>query len=313
MSSHPYSAFDKIRLFAPAIRQRLKPRRHLIAGPYMGEFGYELMQWQAYVRARRPHYDSVHVLTYPGRDYLYEGCTVHHHDGELRTAGYQYGTTPPARLHTMAHEFAEKIGLRDYDVFNTALLCTRYHKMLCWRQDFRLFEEQPVPGGMRDIAFHFRAVEKTGPDRTRNYRREHVEALVEMGRTAGWRMLAIGHPNYSFCPEGVEDFRSVDLRETITGICSARLLAGELSGPLHLANLCGRPTAFFAEGEWRIENCRNWNPFRVPLYVISNATMQPEPELVFEKVRDALRDLRERTDNFQRPAYTQPAQPIAWV
>ncbi len=313
MSSYLFKNLEKLRAFSPCIRQRLRPRRHLIAGPYAGEFGNELMQWQGYVRARRAAYDSVHVLTYPGRDFLYEGCTVHAHDIELRTAGYGYGDTPRARLQAMAHALAEKIGLRDYDVFTTALLCTRYHKMLCWRQDFRLFEEPLRPGGLRDVAFHFRAVDKTGPDRSRNYRRELVEGLVAMGQAAGWRMLCIGHPDYSFCPAGVEDFRSVDLRETVASICSARLLAGELSGPFHLANLCGRPTAFFAEGEWRIENCRNWNPFRVPLYVISNATMQPEPALVFEKVRAALSDLEHRSEGFRRPVYTLPAQPIAWV
>jgi len=47
------------------------------------EFGFELMQWQGYVRARRAHYEQAHVITYPGRDYLYENCVVHYHDIRL--------------------------------------------------------------------------------------------------------------------------------------------------------------------------------------------------------------------------------------
>ncbi len=307
------TAAQKIGLTLPCARQRFLPRRHLIAGPYTGEFGYELMQWQGYIRARRAAYESVHILTYPGRDYLYEGCTVHHHDVELRTAGYGYGHMPRAQKAQLAHELAAKIGLKDYDIFDTSLLCTRYHKMLFWRQDFRLFQEPAKSGGIRDVAFHFRAINKTGPDKTRNYHPELAHELVEKCRAEGLRMLCIGHPDYSLCPEGVEDCRSLDLRETVAALCSVRLLAGELSGPFHLANLCGLPTAFFADGEWRIENCRGWNPFRVPLYVIANDTMQPPAELVFTRLRESLADLSQRTGGFQRPPYTVPAQPISWV
>jgi hypothetical protein len=313
MSSYLLSPREKIRLAFHCLRQRLCPRRHLIAGPYVGEFGYEVMQWQGYVRARRSAYESVHVLTYPGRDYLYEGCSVHHHDVELRTAGYNYGSMEPTERHRRAHALAAELGLTDYDIFDTSLLCTRYHKMLFWRQEFRLFREAPKPGGQRDVAFHFRAIDKTGPDRSRNYRRELAEEIVRLGSAAGWRMICVGHPDYSLCPEGVEDLRSVDLRETVAALCSVRLLAGELSGPFHLANLCGVPTAFFADGQWRIDNCLGWNPFRVPLYVIANDTMQPPSELVFAKVREALADLEVRTDHFQKEIYTVPAKPISWV
>ena len=81
-----YSAEEKWKFFLPCARQKFFPRRHLFAGPYAGEFGYELMQWQGFVRARRAAYEQVHVLTYPGRDYLYEGCQVHHHDIDFKRA-----------------------------------------------------------------------------------------------------------------------------------------------------------------------------------------------------------------------------------
>lgn len=80
-----------------------------------------------------------------------------------------------------------------------------------------------------------------------------------------------------------------------------------------LANLCGKPTVFFADGQWRMDFCLRWNPFRVPLYIAANDTMQPEPARVFAALKDALADLRARTGGFTRPAYTFPAQPIANV
>jgi hypothetical protein len=83
-----YCTGEKLKLFVPCARQVFFPRRNLFAGPYVGEFGYELMQWQGFVRARRAAYEEVHVLTYPGRDYLYEGCQVHYHNIDLKSAGY---------------------------------------------------------------------------------------------------------------------------------------------------------------------------------------------------------------------------------
>ena len=311
--NHVYSASEKLRFLLPCLRQRLRPRRHLLAGPFAGEFGYELMQWQGFVRARKPYYQSIHVLTYPGRDYLYEGCYVHYHDIDLKKAGYWYGQLSPEQARRMAEAKAAEIGLEDYDIFNTSLLCTRYHKILFWRQDFKLFEEPPLTPEIRDVAFHIRAVKKDGPDNSRNYSPARAAELVRLCREQGFSMLCIGHPDYSICPEGVEDFRSVDLRRTVAAISSARVVCGELSGPLHLANLCGKPTVLFADGQWRIDGCLSWNPFRVPIYIVANDTMQPEPARVFVALKDALADLRTRTGGFTRPVYTLPAQPIANV
>ncbi len=315
---HPDSHFtltaaQKIRLALPCARQRLLPRRHLIAGPYTGEFGYELMQWQGYIRARRAAYESVHILTYPGRDSLYEGCTVHHHDVELRTAGYGYGHMPRTEKLAMAHQLAAKIGLENYDIFETSLLCTRYHKMLFWGQEFRLLQEPAHPGGIRDVAFHFRAVKKEGSDHMKNYQPERCEELVSRCRDAGLTVISIGHPDYSICPAGAEDFRSVDLRASIAAICSARVVAGENSGPMHLANLCGQPTVLWAQDQWRIDYSLRWNPFRVPIYTAANDTCQPLPALVCAALQDALQDLRQHTQDFRIPSYTLPARPISRV
>ncbi len=86
--SHHFSTREKARFLFVGLKQCFTPARNLIAGPFAGEFGYELMQWQGYVRARRPLYRESHVITYPGREYLYEGCTMHSHDIPLQKAGY---------------------------------------------------------------------------------------------------------------------------------------------------------------------------------------------------------------------------------
>jgi hypothetical protein len=302
---------EKIRLVLPCLRQRLAPKRHLFAGPFAGEFGYELMQWQGFVRARRRFYDQVHVLTYPGRDYLYEGCQTHYHDVQLQSAGYGYGWLGRKEAARLARIKAAQLGLSDYDIFDPSLLCTQYHKRLFWRQEFRLFEEPVAPERRCDVVFHFRAVRKEGPDHCKNYAPELAARLVALCRDRELRIGCIGHPDYSLCPPGADDGRSIDLRQSIAAISAARLVAGENSGPMHLANLCGKPTVLWAQDQWRIDFSLRWNPFRVPIYTAASDSCQPAPERVCAALLEALADLRQRTADFSRPAYTLPAQPIA--
>jgi hypothetical protein len=309
--AYVYSTGEKLKLLFSCLRQKTHPRTNLLAGPYVGEFGYELMQWQGFVRALRPRYQQVHVLTYPGRDYLYEGCQVHYHDIDLKSAGYWYGRLSPAEARSMADAKAVEIGLTDYDVFDTSLLCTRYHKMLFWRQDFRLLNEPAAGGRIYDVAFHFRAVQKEGPDHAKNYDPALADELATLCLAKGLSVICVGHPDYSYCAKGCEDLRRVDLRESVAAICSVRVLAGENSGATHLANICGRPTILWANDQWRIDYSLRWNPFRVPIYTAANKTFRPEPAHVLKAIVSALEDLRRRTNDFSRPCYTLPSQPIS--
>src|SRR5262245_36672197 len=108
-----YSVAEKLALFGACIAQRSRPGRNLLAGPLVGEFAYEVMEGQGFVRARRTYYKDVHVYTYPGRDYLYEGCRIHHHDIQLKQAGYMYGKLNRIQALSMAEAKATEIGLKD--------------------------------------------------------------------------------------------------------------------------------------------------------------------------------------------------------
>src|ERR1041384_3472438 len=98
-----------------------------------------------------------------------------------------------------------------------------------------MIHEPPLDGRPRDIAFHFRAIDKIGPDKDKNFLPALADELAALCRQRGWTVCCIGHPQYAYCPPGVEDIRSVDLRRTVAGICSATLVVGEDSGPMHLA------------------------------------------------------------------------------
>ena len=302
--THKFTLGDKITGAVEGLRMRFFPRRILVAGPYVGEFGHELMEWQAWVRAQVPRHREVHVITFPGRAALYPGCHVHTHDFPLEKAGYRHGRFSPPELKSMARAKAEELGLKDYDILTAGHLCTRYHQRFILPAKFELLRQAPLGGRYRDVAFHFRWVKKEGPDQTRNYPLELCDQVAALCRKRGYSVCCIGHPRYSYCPAGVEDLRSEDLATSITAISSARLLAGELSGPMHLAQLCGVPILIWADGQWRLDTCEYWNVFRVPTFIVANDTHRPDTGRVVEMVDRAVRELRQRTDNFAKPCYT---------
>ncbi|HSY43737.1 MAG TPA: hypothetical protein VK811_07480 [Candidatus Acidoferrum sp.] len=311
--TYQYRGGEKFKLFFPCIRQKFFHRRNLFAGPFAGEFGFELMQWQGFVRERRRHYDQVHVLTYPGRDYLYDGCRVHHHEIDLKSAGYWYGRFGPGDMRRMADTKAAELGLKDYDVFNPSLLCTRYHKILFWKQDFRLLKEPPLSGKPWDILFHFRSVQKEGHYHEKNYSPEMADELVRRCLDRGLSVACYGHPSYAYCPPGCADLRNTDLRQSVAAISSAHLAVGEASGGMHLANACGKPTIIWANGQEHIDFAFHWNPFRVPIYVMTTETWRPAPEDICRYLVQSLDDLCARTENFKQPCYTIPARSIGNV
>jgi hypothetical protein len=297
MTSEPtylYTLREKIQGALEGLRMRFFPRPVLVAGPFVGEFGHELMEWQAWVRAQVPRHREVHVITYPGREALYPGCHVHAHDIPLEKAGYRFGRYEPGELKAMARAKAEELGLQNYDILAAQHLCTRQHQRFVLPAKFELLRTPPLGGTYRDIAFHFRWVKKEGPDQTRNYPTELCERVAALCREQGHSICCIGHPRYSYCPPGVEDLRTEDLAQSLAAISSARLLAGELSGPMHLAQLCGVPILIWADGQWRIATCRHWNIFDVPMFVVANDTHRPEPERVATAIDGALKDLKAR-------------------
>lgn len=285
---------EKVQAFLSGLRMRLLPRKTLVVGPYAGEFGIEIIKFQGFVRALAPKYEKVYVITYPGREPMYSGdnITVHTHDFDLTTAGYWYGKRSFAELNEVATQFARTQGLEEFDVFNTNLLCTGLHRRMLWAQKHKPFKPSSKHGQLEcDLVFHFRAIDKAGPDASRNYRSELAESLARSCVEKGWHCVCIGHPDYSLCFDGCEDRRTETLAETIAVLCSGKMLVGELSGPVHLAIYCDRPVVSWAPEPHRMQYARAHNPFHVKIQCVSETTTNPPPEQVVRTISECLAEL----------------------
>jgi hypothetical protein len=278
---------ENLQTFLEGVALRFSANPVLVAGPYVGEFGHEIMDFQSYVRALKPRYREVHVITFPGREPLYRGCIVHAHDFDLKTAGYTYGRISNQEARRYLQRFAGEHHLERYDVFGTMHLRTRWHRRLLFRQEHEIIRPlRPVEPGSK-IVFHFRNIDKQGPDKNRNFRPELAAETVRLCRQAGFEPACIGHPQYALCPEGCEDRRTEDLEATIAQIAASRLVVGELSGPLHLAVYCARPVAIWAPDPWRIAGALRRNPFQAKIFVIRDDTTNPQPNEILDVVKTA--------------------------
>jgi hypothetical protein len=291
---------EKIQALWEGLALRFSRKPILVVGPYVGEFGHEIMRFQGFVRWFKRKYREVYVITYPGREPLYRGCVVHSHRFDLRAAGYGYGRMPHSEIRHYARDFARARQIENYDLFSTAHLQTGWRWQRLFQQEHEIIGPRQVIPPSQKVVFHFRSIDKAGSDKTRNFRPDLAQAVCDLCRERGWQIACIGHPEYSLCPNGCEDCRSEDLEQTVASIAASRLVAGELSGPLHLAAYGGRPVLTWAPGEERIGCARKWNPFNVQIFVVRNDTTNPPPDEIVSKLREALAVLDRLSEDNRR-------------
>lgn len=261
---------------------RFKRGDVLIAGPYFGELGFELMRWQGYVRALRKRFKQTYVITFPGREILYEGCHVLAHDADLKRTGYGYGHVPSSVRADMVRRIAGRAKIDRYELFDTDMLSTPFLRKVLWQQEWVAFVKDDPDVPALDWIFHFRSIVKDGPDSRSNFPTHEADRLVQLARARGLRVACIGHPMFSYCPPNAVDLRDYPLGRAVAAFNKANLVVGQLSGPMHLASLCRKPIVIWADGGWRIASCRRWNPFNMPIHVVTETSFSPTAEAVFK-------------------------------
>src|SRR6266851_3120707 len=83
------------------VKQTLAPNETLLAGPYSGELGFELMEWSGYVRRLSAKYRRTIVISYAGHACLYDRCDYYPHDQSLVDSGYWYGSLAAKQINAL--------------------------------------------------------------------------------------------------------------------------------------------------------------------------------------------------------------------
>lgn len=261
----------------------------LIAGPYTGEFGWELMEWQGYVRKLRKNYKRTIVISYINSRYLYENCEFFAHGLSLKESGYAYGIFSNEKNKKIIQDCVKYYRLDGYDLFAPYML-NRLTRFFIGGQSFVKFYEPPIGNKTFDLAFHFRDFERADGS-VKNYPKEDVDCIVKECAGMGLNVCFIGYPKLAYCPMGYEDMRSENLADAVSAICSSKIVVGGSSAPMHLASLCNKPiVAWIGPPVTADRYFTNWNPFKSKVYLVTDQTFRPEKDLVIAMIKKAIQD-----------------------
>ena len=271
--------------------------KKLFAGFWIGEFGWELMTWIPYVRAKAKDYDYVIVGCKPGHEPLYEFADEFRHLDYSGNKSEQW-MNPPYQAE------ANKIGISN----EFSLRCDRLNPETVYSYSMKTHAQwltglQPQEfkkyGGfshlnLPEIVINIR--NRTQHDSAfRNWDINHAREFVSHFEEK--RIACIGSLEQSEMLEGCEDWRTHASGQILVNVmlANAKVFISSINGATHLASLCGCPqVAWVTKQEHKERLETTWNPFDIPTkifategdgYWVNRIQYQPPIEELVEAVK----------------------------
>lgn len=238
----------------------------IIAGPFLGEFGWELMKWQGHLRYLSKTKD-IHVNCMLGRDFLYKDFAK-----EINSNCVSF------REPNMWSPHHRLMGIPEDSLQPSKKICENPNLP----QKFIQYGSKRYGGNFDyEVVIHARKCSRSGDSITgdRDYR--HWKELVErLGVEA-----CIGSPEESEYIEGVEDdLRGIPLRALADVLANTKLLISPSSGVVHFASLCDCPHLVWSDKrKWNVGGIKttnwnrykkHWNPLNTECVIIDD---EPDP------------------------------------
>tara|TARA_B100000700_G_scaffold330063_1_gene454413 strand:+ start:3838 stop:4671 length:834 start_codon:yes stop_codon:yes gene_type:complete len=267
----------------------VKGKKTLVAGPWIGEFGWELYAWQAYIRTLSKNFDTTIIISRPNSKVLYEDF-----------ADEYIPYTPPPGL-------SDSFFMYDVDIKNCLYeVASRHH--LIFDPNTTLFTprrighpphthyKKEVKLGKYSIAPHYIQFGKTTKKdfdyifhiRSRDLRKEDNWSLEK------WNTLRklLGEEKKIGCigtkkeaqhlPE-TYDLRDLELKKVCDIMRNAKCAFGPSSGPMHLASLCGTPHVVWSIPRNKTRYEENWNPLKTRVKFLDEFLWHPPAAYVYEE------------------------------
>ena len=235
----------------------------LVAGPWVGEFGYELFRWQGHLRALAPKYDRVIVASRPGHELLYKDF-----------ADFVPVDTDPNPCEGPFNDvnldptpYIEKV-FGHIPYYHSIHPCVKFS------------DSQPtkyIPFGQGsdsmpyDIVFHARGItiedqaamvkDHTKMKLNRNWPEESWNELVTEFHNHGFTMACIGDPRSAWKLPHCTDMRGIPLHDLADLLGNSDWIIGPSSGPMHFASLCKCKQLVWGTPHLHARYEQLWNPF----------------------------------------------------
>lgn len=280
----------------------------LVAGPWIGEFGWELMCWQGMIRAKvaSNKYEKVIILNTPGKEDLYNLPNVSYEAVKLpERCGYANGygryfdsKEEERKLYDWCISYSKlkQKKLRDQGFKKIDFILPKYgssewtptfwpyQKFVCYSKEEDLIEKMTIALVIRNRSF----------GNNRNHGLEWWKSLADRLINAGFVVLECPHI----------------LKEAMKTLSTADLAIGGSTGGLHLASLCGCPhyvwgggsDELWGAGPWNISNRIRyewaWNPLGTPV-IYDALGWQPKVEDVYSGTMKTLEKFARISPDFE--------------
>jgi len=271
----------------------------LIAGPWVGEFGWELFAWQAYVRRLAESYDKTIVISRENSKAIYSDFAdkfiSYEPQGGLADSFFMYNVDIKSCLKESLD--SNNIALNK----NTAVLLPRRlgnPPYTHYTQPVAFGDQQLKPKYVcfgektkqqYDYIFHVRNRDLRKED---NWNIEKWKMLKDLLKSD--KIGCIGTKKESGWIEGTDDLRDIVLEDLFTVLRNSSYTFGSSSGPMHLASLCGAKHIVWGDQCKSLDRYeKNWNPLRTPMLFLGEYKYHPAAEYVYEKFKTWNSNLKE--------------------
>lgn len=285
----------------------MSTRRNIIAGPWLGEFGWELMRWQGIFRKLHDKGWSITMVSRLGHEALYEDYIdefIPARKFGFEESGPTDGWRINGKVPTLDKQLLDS-KFSGYKYMGPLTCMTIGKDPLGANQRFIMYgkdSRDKMDDFGYDIIIHARSTSKGGTD-IRNWPKKNWKELIwtlgEAPKITGekkYRMAVIGSQEGAMHFSGLGgayDYRGAPLIQVIDMIARSKCIIGPSSGPMHLASLCGTPQIVFTDkkhwgscnGTNRQRYETNWNPLGTKAIVLDEDNWQPSVDKVEHTIK----------------------------
>lgn len=263
----------------------------LVAGPYGGEFGYELMMWTPALRSLSAYFEKIVIVIHESQEFLYEDFAdeiIYHtidlgknrwkaNSGDARFWQGEWGELADEELlgkvqnNILSREYPNPVYLDPIPAL---------WEMPSTYYSFRSTENSRVSDS---VALHCRRA-----GHGRDWDSGKWDTLAALLHEDGFDITVVGTAT-DYCPEApcIVDNRGASLRATADILSNVSMLIGGSSGIMHFGALCETPLLVWGDADFSIPEVgtsreayeTEWNPYGVPVHYMDTG-WDPNPYII---------------------------------
>lgn len=282
------------------VRANAKQADHVLYGPWVGEFGWELFSCQGYLRKLKednPHLKSFHIISRTGRSFLYQDFCDSYIEYDCPGKNTTGALCIDYRYDNFHKKVINKLNLKNCLWIPTQTFLVDYHadgegreprlSDFLNHQKFIKYTSNSILNSPYDILIHARESfhHDTG---NKNWSKDKWDKVTEYLSNKGYRLAATGSKTGAYAPKHCDDIRGIDLSEDISYLNQCKFLISTCSGPAHLASLCNTPLVVITNENNINRYKTDWNPFNTPREIVYEEGWNPSVDLVISKIEKML-------------------------